>query len=361
MPRLSIIVPTFNAQPLLQACLLSVLRYRPTATEVIVVDDASTDGTAEWLRATHPHVRVIRSERNQGFCRSINAGIRAARAPIIQTLNNDTVVMENWAESALELFADPSVGSVAPQIWLMRDRETLDSAGDIYHLCGYTSNRGHGQELRADFYRVAEVFGASASAAFYRREALERVGGFPEHFEAYYDDVDVAFRLRWAGYRCLYSPSSRVLHQLHGSYDHSAPRTIYLMARNEERVFWANLPPRDLAWAILPHLGYIVGCGLAKCIMHRNFLAYLQGKLAILLEASEIRRQRECVRNLAAFARFPVHHPIDSSLPQLAQRLYQPVARILRRLRKTSPLSRPRAYRDAVADQAPPARSRGAA
>src|SRR5262249_28609757 len=117
----------------------------------------------------------------------------------------------------------------------------------------------------------------------------------------------------------------------------------------------------DLVWAVLPHLAYIVGCGLAKFITHRNFLSYLQGKLAALHEANEIRLHRECVRNLATQARFPVYHPIDSSVPHLAQKLYRPLARILHRLRKTRSEVRPGRPLDSVADHTPDSWSQRAA
>src|SRR5262249_6418698 len=162
------------------------------------VDDASTDGTVEWLRATHPDVQLIQLPRNHGFCRTINAGLRAAKAPIIETLNNDTVVTSGWADAAMSLFADPTVGSVAPLVFLLREYGLVDSAGDEYQISGWAMNRGHRRRLDPSLLHVTEVFGASACAAFYRREALLRAGLFPEHFRAYYDDVDLAFRLRAA-------------------------------------------------------------------------------------------------------------------------------------------------------------------
>src|SRR5688572_27979833 len=97
-PRLSIVIPTYNRRALLAECVEVVERHRPADAEVIVVDDASTDGTAAFVRETHPSVHVIELPANVGFCAAVNAGIRAARAPVVETLNNDVVVSAGWAE-----------------------------------------------------------------------------------------------------------------------------------------------------------------------------------------------------------------------------------------------------------------------
>jgi GT2 family glycosyltransferase len=324
-PSLSVVVPTHNGLAVLKECLASVLRYRPARTEVIVVDDASRDGTADWLTVAHPEVRLIRLRRNGGFCVAINAGIRAARADVVQTLNNDTVVTPGWGEAALALFADPTVGSVAPLVWLLDRDGEVDSAGDQYHLCGWAMNRGHGQQLGPELRQVTEVLGASASAGFFRREALLRVGLFPEHFRAYLDDVDVAFRLRAAGYRSLFTPNARVFHRLHYSHDCQAPALITQAALNEERVFWGNMPAGLLLAGLLPHLGY-VGCRfLMRCLQRQHPLAYLRGKLQILGEWRRVLTQRAWVRCLrrghGARARFPVLVSLRPFLQRLGRSL----------------------------------------
>ena len=104
---------------------------------------------------------------------------------------------------------------------------------------------------------VEEVFGASGSSAFYRSAALRRAGGFDPLLGSYYEDVDLAFRLRWAGYRCVFAPRSVIYHDVSATYDHGSPALQRRMARNAEIVFWANLPPGLLALAIVPHLAFV--------------------------------------------------------------------------------------------------------
>src|SRR5262249_9457092 len=157
--------------------------------EVIVVDDASTDGTAEWLAQEEPEVRVVRLERNRGFCAAANAGIAAAGGQFIQLLNNDTEVTAGWIDEGLSPFTDATVGSVAPLVRVRSDPSRVDSAGDAYAGVGWPTKRGHGQPAAGWAARpIEEVFGASGSSAFYRAEALRRAGGLDPLFGSYYED-----------------------------------------------------------------------------------------------------------------------------------------------------------------------------
>ena len=319
--RLSIVIPTFNGRDVLDPCLRSVMRYRPTDSEVIVVDDGSRDGSAEWLEENYPDVRLVRLPENRGFCVAVNAGIRAARAPIVETLNNDALVTAGWADRVLDLFDDPTVGSVAPLVWMLNANGLVDSAGDQYHISGWAMSRAHFMPIHPELLEVREIFGACASAGFFRRAALERAGAFPEQFGAYYDDVDLAFRLRWCGYRCLYAPYSQLLHRLNHSHSHRDPCLAYQMARNEERVFWYNLSEALLRRAVLPHLIFIAYSAGSKLLRRDNASAYIRGKLAVLRELREIRCQREMIQRIAHQPVAPVRFPIETGVSLLGQRM----------------------------------------
>src|SRR5262249_8617054 len=151
-----------------------------------------------------------------------NAGIRSTRHPLIELLNDDTEVTAGWAEAALRWFAEESVAVVAPLVLFhasaRRPGLIIDSAGDRYHVGGVAGKRGHGRSLTPAHLQPGRVFGASASSAFYRREALVQVGAFPEEFGAYFEDVDLAFRLNRAGYRAVFEPNARVLHRVGASH-----------------------------------------------------------------------------------------------------------------------------------------------
>ena len=308
----SVVIPTFNGRHLLAPCLASIERHWPVALpiEVIVADDASSDGTADWLAANHPAVRLVRLERNGGFCAAANAGIAAAGGAVIQLLNNDTEVEAGWIEAGLAPFADRSVGSVAPLVLVRSDPSRVDSAGDQYALVGWPSKRGHGEPAHRWATRPRDrVFGASGSSAFYLARALRQVGGFDPSFGSYYEDVDLAFRLRWAGFDCVCEPRCRILHDLSATYDHALPSLQERMARNAEILFWSNLPRGWLVLAALPHLAFTVGQLLHRGLRGRH-RPFLRGKVAAARQWATLASRRRIRADLAETAprrpRFPI-------------------------------------------------------
>jgi GT2 family glycosyltransferase len=295
------VIPTHNGKDLLAPCLSSLQSNRPADLdlELIVVDDASSDGSAGWVSAHHPEVRVLRLERNGGFCAAANAGIAASRGAFIQLLNNDAEVCRGWAEAGLAPFEDPRVGSVAPLVLVRSDPARVDSAGDSYAFFGWPSKRGHGQPGHHWADRAPEeVFGASASSAFYRAEAIRDLGGFDPTYGSYYEDVDLAFRLRWAGYTCVFAPGSRVLHDVSATYDHGSPALHRRMSRNAEALFWSNLPRPWLVAATVPHLAFL-GVQLAWKASKGRARPFLRGKLDAIAELPGYLSQRSGRRSLA--------------------------------------------------------------
>ena len=331
-PLCSVVIPTYNGRALLEPCLESVARHRPSdpglSIEVIVADDASTDGTAKWLARVHPDVRLVRLERNGGFCAAANLGIVAARGGYIQLLNNDTIVTKGWIEAGLAPFTDPTVGSVAPLVLVRSDPSRVDSAGDSYALVGWPTKRGHGQPVvRFASRSIEDVFGASGSSAFYRTAALRRVGGFDPLFGSYYEDIDLAFRLRWAGYRCRFTPRCVIHHDVSATYDHGSHSLQRRMARNAEIVFWANLPSRLLAVALIPHLTFVTLQGAWRLVRGR-LRPFALGKFDAFLAWSEIRARRKLRTELARKAVAPPHFALGSgSISDVRNHLKRPAER----------------------------------
>jgi GT2 family glycosyltransferase len=307
-----VVIPTYNGRRLLETCLASIARHRPMsiAIEVVIADDASTDDTATWIAQTYPEVRLVHLERNQGFCAAANAGLAAARGTYIQLLNNDTEVTPGWIEAGLAPFKYPRVGSVAPLVLVRSNPERVDSAGDGYALFGWPSKRGHGQPAALWLDRPADfVFGASGSSAFYRAEALKRVGHFDPWFGSYYEDVDLAFRLRWAGYECMFAPRCRILHDVSASHDHTSPALQRRMARNSEMLFWSSLPLPWLCAAIGPHLAFTLGQAALR-LARRRFKPFAQGKLDALKDLRHLGPRRSLRRDLARRSIAPPHFPL---------------------------------------------------
>lgn len=260
-PALSVIVPCSHRHDLLQICLAAVRRFAPPGTEMIVVDDGSPDARASEAAGD---ARIVRFDRPRGFCVAANAGVAAARAPIVELLNDDCEVGRGWADAALRQFADPAVVAVAPLVLRHSDPDTIDSAGDEYDYGGFARKVGHGRRLAVADLTPREVFGASGSSAFYRRIALVAAGGFPVSFGAYFEDVDLAFRLRRAGGRIVYEPRSIVRHRGGSSYGRPSRRLVERQSCNEERVFWRNLSPVELRRWLPRHVAVLGGKALRR-------------------------------------------------------------------------------------------------
>jgi GT2 family glycosyltransferase len=295
---LSIVIPSHNRADLLRLCLASVRRHAPADTEIVVVDDASPDHAVSRTAHDFAEVRVVRLSRRRGFCAAANAGIRAARNPIVELLNDDTEVSAGWAEAALDHFVNPQVAAVAPLVLRGPPKGQpphIDSAGDRYFAGGVAGKRGHGQPLTATYLHGGEVFGASASSAFYRRNALLKVGAFPEEFGAYFEDVDLSFRLHWAGYRIVYEPASRVWHRVSASHGRPSRRLLEQQSRNEERVFWRNLPGRELLRA-LPWHGAVLVAKMCRRWQKGEWLPFVLGRLRALGEMPGLIRHRRRLR-----------------------------------------------------------------
>ena len=331
-PLCSVVVPTFNGRGLLERCLASVARHQPAdaerSIEIVVSDDGSSDGTAEWLTRAHPAARLVRVERNRGFCAAANAGIGAARGRFIQLLNNDTEVGPGWIDAGLAPFADASVGAVAPLVLVRSDPGRVDSAGDSYSLLGWPTKRGYGQPATRFAARpVEEVFGASGSSAFYRADALRMVGGFDPLFGSYYEDTDLAFRLRWAGYRCVFASGCLIYHDISATYNHKSPGLQRRMARNAELVFWANLPARLLGFAIVPHIVF-VSSQAAWRLARGRLRPFLMGKYDAIRAWREIKTRRRFRGELARTARSQPHFNLRaSSLEDVRNHLTRPASR----------------------------------
>ncbi|MCI4331483.1 MAG: glycosyltransferase family 2 protein, partial [Thermoplasmata archaeon] len=241
MTLVSVIIPTWNGLPLLRACLAGLSAQSHRELEIIVVDDGSTDGTAEFVRGLGATVRAVVLPGNRGFAVAMNAGFRAARGEQLIALNNDAVPDP---EFVAEMVGSSSEGfdMVASRV-VLADSEFVDSAGITVLRDGGSRERLRNAPADSpSVERRAEVFGPSAAASLYSRAMLEEVGGFDESFEAYYEDVDLAWRGRIAGFRCVYNPMARVRHVHSATWGRLSRRKLFLLERNRLWTLWKDYP-----------------------------------------------------------------------------------------------------------------------
>jgi GT2 family glycosyltransferase len=297
MPNLSIIIPSYSRADLLAACLHSIIKNSDTIhPQIIVVDDASADHRIFMAARSFPGVEVIRLIERSGFCAAINAGLTRAQADIIQVLNDDTEVTPGWHETPLQRFHDhPQLGSIAPLVLQWTNPGKIDSAGDGYDAGGYAYSRGRGEWLSERWLTGSEVFSAAGSAAFFRRNALRKVGGFPEDFIAYFDDIEVGFKLRQTGYTCWYEPQSRVLH--HGSASlgkRPSRRLTEQLACNEERVFCRHLSS-DNRWRQLTRHAVVLGAKALRRWADGTLVPFCMGRVKAWCETIRVKSGRSSI------------------------------------------------------------------
>jgi GT2 family glycosyltransferase len=240
-PRVSIIIPNWNGLKLLRPCLDSLRQQTFTDLEIIVVDNASTDGSVEALQREYPEVRVLALTTNGGYSGGSNAGIRAARGQILVMLNNDTEAEPGWIAALVDaLDRHPEAGSAASRIMLYDDRQKLHSAGDYYRRNGLPDSRGVWQTYDAPYNEECFVFGGCGGAVAYRREMLEDIGLFEERFFMYCEDVDLNWKAQLAGWKCVYVPQAVVYHHL--SATGGGVLSSYYVGRNTLWVIARNYP-----------------------------------------------------------------------------------------------------------------------
>jgi GT2 family glycosyltransferase len=249
----SVIVVNWNRRELLRRCLRSLTRQNGVSFDVILIDNASTDDSAEMAAKEFGssgllNLRVIRNEANRGFCAANNQGIAVSSSPFIALLNNDAEAEPGWLAALLAIFEGrPEVGMAASKIVVYEDPTRIDKAGHLIYPDGQNRGRGSGQLDLGQFDRIEEVLWPDGCAAMYRRAMLDEIGGFDEDFFAYADDAELGLRARIAGWRCLYTPYAVVRHHRGSSLGVLSARRLELIERNRI-LLAAKLFPWSLLW-----------------------------------------------------------------------------------------------------------------
>lgn len=239
--RLSVVIPHWNAKDLLPTCLDALAAQTHPDLEVIIVDNHSSDGSAEFVKTRYPDVRLIELPENRGFTGACNAGMAAATGEFIALLNNDTEVVPGWAAAIVKGFADfPDAGMVASRMMLFDQRDHFHAAGDFFRVDGQPGNRGVWEADSGQYDQPEYVFSACGGASAYRRAMLDDIGLLDDDFFFSLEDIDLGWRAQLSGYRCIYIPQARVYHML--SATGGGVTASYYVGRNTLYVLFKDVP-----------------------------------------------------------------------------------------------------------------------
>lgn len=240
----SVIIVNWNGKHLLAECLASLEAKGLKDSEIILVDNGSTDGSAAFVQEHFPAVQVVSLPKNLGFAGGNNAGIAISRGKYVALLNNDTRADSAWLATLVkEAEANPpSIGMWASKILSYEKPDTFDNTGLLLYPDGLGRGRGRLETDHGQYDPPGEVFFPSGCAALYRRAMLDEIGLFDEEFFAYADDVDLGLRARLAGWGCRYVPAARVYHKYSASSSAYSPFKAFLVERNRIWVLLKYFP-----------------------------------------------------------------------------------------------------------------------
>jgi len=229
----SVIVTNWNGRRYLERCLTSIVTQTYKNIEVIVIDNNSTDGSAEFIIKQFPEIILIRNDKNYGFAKANNIGIKVSRGEYIATINNDTEADPCWIENLVNVIRrDPNIGMCASKILLFNNRNLIDSTGMLIYPDGLPVCRGYLEEDVYNYNKEEEVLLPTACAALYRKDAIINAGFFDDDYFAYCEDGDLGLRIHMLGYKCIYVPRARVYHYNSGTFGNDPLLKIYLCERN---------------------------------------------------------------------------------------------------------------------------------
>ena len=252
-PKVTVVIVNWNGERFLDRCLSALLAQTVMPHEIILVDNASSDASIEIVRR-YPSVRVLELNENLGFARGNNVAIEAAaESEWIALLNPDAFPDPRWLGALLVAARENAAFDVfGSKLVKAADPSVSDGAGDVYHMSGLVWRMGHGAPASSHPEQTCEIFSPCAAAALYRRSVLVKVGGFDEAFFCYVEDVDLGFRLRLAGHRCLSVPTAVVHHV--GSGMTGGQHSDFAVYHGHRNLVWTYVKdmPGVLFYLLLP-------------------------------------------------------------------------------------------------------------
>ncbi len=319
VPTVTVIVLNYNGLKHLQSCFASLIRldYPTDRLELMLVDNASSDGSVEYVRQTYPQVKIVQNTENLGFAAGNNVGARAASGQYVVFLNNDM-----WVDSQLirglikAVQSDPKVVCAGAKI-LNWDGSQFDFAGSAAHFAGYAYQVGMGKMFSPDeFNEIKPMLFACGGAMMIDRQVFLEAGGFDEDYFIYYEDLDLGWRLWILGYKVVFAPDAVVNHWHHGTMDSFSDfRKKVLFKRNALYSIIKNYSDENLGRVLPAVLLATTNAVIERAARHRH----------IDISEYHIKDKRRPVKAIESFARQDVStliaiHDVVKNLPKVMEK-----------------------------------------
>lgn len=257
--KVSFIIVNWNGKKTIEECLDSILAQTYPNTEIIFVDNNSSDNSLELVKQKYKIDKLIILERNYGYAEANNIGFKYTQGEYIALVNNDSVLENNWLEKAMDVFhrdEHTNLGSVATKIINYHQKHLIDSAGVEYLGFGACWDYKYLPANSLEVNQRKRVFGACATASLYRKKVIEEIGLFDPRYFIYFEDTELAFRLRLFGYECIYEPGAVCSHYGGRIQDKNNKLYIDYGRRNIEFLFLKNMQGSLFAKYFLSHFLY---------------------------------------------------------------------------------------------------------
>jgi GT2 family glycosyltransferase len=262
-PSVTVLILNYNGIRYLKRFLPSVLGTRYPYFDVVVADNASTDGSQVYLRECYPQVTLLEFAENFGFADGNNRALQACKGDYIVLLNSDVEVHPGWLSPLVHLAEEnPKVAAIQPKILAENNRGSFEyagAAGGFIDMLGYAFCRGrvlqHTELDLGQYDSPKPVFWATGACLFLRAATIRQTGLFDPRYFAHYEEIDLCWRLQNSGFEVWVQPNSVVYHVGGGTLPQGSPRKTFLNFRNSLATLWKNLPPEERAWKLVVRLG----------------------------------------------------------------------------------------------------------
>jgi len=307
LKRIAIVILNWNGKKYLEKFLPLLVQFQTNDAEIVVADNASNDDSVEFLKSYYPEIRIITNPSNEGFAKGYNLALKQIETEYYILLNSDIEVTENWIKPVVDLMdSDPLIGACQPKIRSYLDPKKFEyagAAGGFIDKYGYPFCRGrifqNIEEDHGQYDDQIEIFWATGACMFVRAKLFHDFGGLDEDFFAHMEEIDFCWRLKNAGYKIMYCPTSTVFHIGGGTLPKISWRKTYLNFRNNFFLLYKNLPD-DRLIKVFSTRFILDGIAAFKFLVQagfKDFWAVLRAHLSFYRTLKRTKQKRRLLRH----------------------------------------------------------------